>query len=96
MAGTRTRLRDYLRRSRGSTKRFEARLERAAPDHPTPIRPRPAPTMEPDAGEGETRYQRNSANLPHGIEGFSGLGDEADITVDLTEVAAEPEAEQRP
>ncbi len=68
---------------------FATRLDSAAPERPEPARPRATPPPVHVLPPGETRYQRNSASLPRGIEGFKGLGIEPEIMVDLSEVAVE-------
>ncbi len=79
------------KKRRRRTRHFTPRLDTAAPERPEPARPRPTPPPVHVLPPGETRYQRNSARLPRGIEGFKGLGIEPEITVDLTEVAVEAE-----
>lgn len=92
-----------MRRSKGarrrrsgarSTSTFASRLESAAPARPERSRPSPSPAPVYVLPPGESRYQRRSANLPSGVDRFTGLGGEVEVTVDLTEVeAAEAVAE---
>ena len=74
------------RKGARSTSALTSRLETAAPIRPEPSRPRTSPPPVYVLPPGESRYQRRSANLPSGIERFTGLGGDPEITVDLTEV----------
>lgn len=73
---------------------FSSRLEAAARQRPEPSRPKPMPPPVYILPPGTSRYQKRSANLPRGVERFTGLGEDLEITVDLTAPAGDEEREQ--
>ncbi len=94
MPKQRRKLARRLRRRSRPTTAFSDRLDTAAPARPADSRPKSIPPPVYILPPGETRYQRRSANLPSGIEGFTWLQEETEITVDLTEdVEATAEAD---
>lgn len=86
MSAQRRKLSRRLRKTTRSKSAFASRLETTAPVRPEPTRPKPGPPPVYALPPGESRYQRRSAKLPSGIDRFTGLGGDPQITVDLNAV----------